>query len=295
MEKQTNYNMEKILPIGEYIEKGINSLEENLSFLWGSIDDGISWIVENMNDLFLAIPFVVILVLIAFIAYYVKAGNKMFTKAGLKKAYGLTIFVILGLLLIWAMGYWEEAIQTTTLVLVSTIIALILGIPFGIWSAKSNTADTIIRPILDFMQTMPAFVYLIPAIFFFSVGNTPGVIATVIFSLPPSVRLTNLGIRNVPGDVIEAGRAFGANENQILYKIQLPLAMPTILAGINQVILLALSMVVIASMVGARGLGSIVYQGIQQNDIAKGFESGLGIVVLAMILDRITQSIGSKK
>jgi len=287
--------MEKILPIGEYIEKGINSLEQNLSFLWSAIDDGISWLVENMNDLFLAIPVVVILVLIALIAYYVKAGNKMFTKSGLKKAYGLTIFVILGLLLIYAMGYWEEAIQTTTLVLVSTIIALILGIPFGIWSAKSNTADTIIRPILDFMQTMPAFVYLIPAIFFFSVGNTPGVIATVIFSLPPSVRLTNLGIRNVPGDVIEAGRAFGANENQILFKIQLPLAMPTILAGINQVILLALSMVVIASMVGARGLGSIVYQGIQQNDIAKGFESGLGIVVLAMILDRITQSIGSKK
>jgi len=287
--------MEKILPIGEYIEKGINSLEQNLSFLWRAIDDGISWTVENMNDLFLAIPFIVLLALIAFIAYYVKAGNKMFTKAGLKNAYGLTIFVILGLLLIYAMGYWEEAIQTTTLVIVSTIIALILGIPFGIWSAKSNTADTIIRPVLDFMQTMPAFVYLIPAIFFFSVGNTPGVIATVIFSLPPSVRLTNLGIRNVPGDVIEAGRAFGANENQILYKIQLPLAMPTILAGINQVILLALSMVVIASMVGARGLGSIVYQGIQQNDIAKGFESGLGIVVLAMILDRITQSIGSKK
>lgn len=287
--------MEKILPIGEYIEKGINSLEQNLSFLWRGIDNGISWIVENMNDLFLAIPFVILLAVIAFIAFYVKAGNKMFTKAGLKKAYGLTIFVILGLLLIYAMGYWEEAIQTTTLVIVSTIIALILGIPFGIWSAKSNTADTIIRPVLDFMQTMPAFVYLIPAIFFFSVGNTPGVIATVIFSLPPSVRLTNLGIRNVPGDVIEAGQAFGANENQILYKIQLPLAMPTILAGINQVILLALSMVVIASMVGAKGLGAIVYQGIQQNDIAKGFESGLGIVVLAMILDRITQSIGTKK
>lgn len=287
--------MEKILPIGEYIEKGINSLEQNLSFLWSAIDDGISWAVENLNDVFLSIPFIVFLILIAIAAYYVKAGKKSFTKAGLKKAYGLTIFVILGLLLIFAMGYWEEAIQTTTLVLVSTIIALILGIPFGIWAAKSNTADTIIRPILDFMQTMPAFVYLIPAIFFFSVGNTPGVIATVIFSLPPSVRLTNLGIRNVPGDVIEAGRAFGANENQILFKIQLPLAMPTILAGINQVILLALSMVVIASMVGAKGLGAIVYQGIQQNDIAKGFESGLGIVVLAMILDRITQSIGSKK
>jgi len=287
--------MEKILPIGEYIEKGINALEQNLSFLWRAIDNGISWTVESMNDLFLAIPFVILLVLIAFIAYYVKSGPKMFTKAALKNAYGLTVFVILGLLLIYAMGYWKEAIQTTTLVIVSTIIALILGIPFGIWSAKSNRADTIIRPILDFMQTMPAFVYLIPAIFFFSVGNTPGVIATVIFSLPPAVRLTNLGIRNVPGDVIEAGQAFGANENQILFKIQLPLAMPTILAGINQVILLALSMVVIASMVGARGLGSIVYQGIQQNDIAKGFESGLGIVVLAMILDRITQSIGTKK
>lgn len=287
--------MEKILPIGEYIEKGINSLEQNLSFLWRAIDDGISWAVENLNDILLSIPFIVLLILIAIAAYYVKAGKKSFKKSGFKKAYGLTIFVILGLLLIYAMGYWEEAIQTTTLVLVSTIIALILGIPFGIWAAKSNTADTIIRPVLDFMQTMPAFVYLIPAIFFFSVGNTPGVIATVIFSLPPSVRLTNLGIRNVPGDVIEAGRAFGANENQILFKIQLPLAMPTILAGINQVILLALSMVVIASMVGAKGLGAIVYQGIQQNDIAKGFESGLGIVVLAMILDRISQSIGTKK
>jgi len=271
--------MEKILPIGEYIEKGINSLEENLSFLWGSIDDGISWIVENMNDLLLAIPIVVILLLIAFIAYYVKAGNKMFTKAGLKKAYGLTIFVILGLLLIWAMGYWEEAIQTTTLVLVSTIIALILGIPFGIWSAKSNTADTIIRPILDFMQTMPAFVYLIPAILFFGVGNVPGIVATVIFALPPAVRLTNLGIRGVQEDVVEASIAFGSTKRQLLYKVQIPLAMPTILAGVNQVIMLSLSMVVIAS------------RGILKADVGLGFEAGLGIVILAIILDRLTQSL----
>ncbi|WP_246222886.1 ABC transporter permease [Draconibacterium halophilum] len=197
-------------------------------------------------------------------------------------------------MLIWAMGYWEEAIQTTTLVIVATIIALLFGIPLGIWAARSNTANAIIRPILDLMQTMPAFVYLIPAIFFFSVGNTPGVIATVIFSLPPAVRLTSLGIRNVPSDVIEAGHAFGATDKQILFKIQLPLAKTTILAGINQVILLALSMVVIASMVGAKGLGAIVYQGIQQNDIAKGFESGLGIVVLAIILDRITQAVAKK-
>jgi glycine betaine/proline transport system permease protein len=180
-------------------------------------------------------------------------------------------------------------------VLVATFISLLLGIPLGILSARNKTADMIIRPILDFMQTMPAFVYLIPAIFFFSVGNTPGIIATVIFSLPPAVRLTSLGIKNVPSDVVEAGHAFGATEDQILYKIQLPLAMPTILTGVNQVILLSLSMVVIASMVGARGLGSIVYQGIQQNDIAKGFESGLGIVILAIILDRITQSFANKK
>jgi len=287
--------MEKIIPLGEYIERGINALETNFSFLWRAIDDGISWTVSFMNDFFLAIPFVVFLLVVATVAYYAKSRGRLFSREGLKRGVGLTLFVVFGFFLIYGMGYWKEAVQTITLVLVSTAIALLLGIPFGILSAKSNIADAIVKPVLDFMQTMPAFVYLIPAIFFFSVGNTPGVIATVIFSVPPAVRLTNLGIRNVPGDVVEAGRAFGANEKQILYKIQLPLAMPTILAGINQVILLALSMVVIASMVGAKGLGSLVYQGIQQNDIAKGFESGLGIVILAIVLDRITQAVANKK
>ncbi len=286
--------MEKLIDIGKYIEIGINALEENFSGLWSAIDNVISWTVDIINDVFLGIPFYVIILLITLGAYYAKAGKKSFKKEGLKNAASLTLFVVFGLLLVWAMGYWKEAVQTTTLVIVATVIALILGIPLGIWTARSNTANAIIRPILDFMQTMPAFVYLIPAIFFFSVGNTPGVIATVIFSLPPAVRLTSLGIRNVPFDVIEAGYAYGATEKQILFKIQLPLAKTTILAGINQVILLALSMVVIASMVGARGLGSVVYQGIQQNDIAKGFEAGLGIVVLAIILDRITQSVAKK-
>jgi glycine betaine/proline transport system permease protein len=286
--------MEKLIDLGKYIESGINKLEENFSGLWGAIDDLISWTVEGMNDILLVIPFYVIIVLIALGAYYAKAGKSAFKKEGLKNGSGLAAFVVFGLLLIFGMGYWEESIQTTTLVIVSTLIALLFGIPLGIVAARNKTSDAIIRPILDLMQTMPAFVYLIPAIFFFSVGNTPGVIATVIFSLPPAVRLTSLGIKNVPSDVIEAGRAFGATEKQILFKIQLPLAKPTILAGINQVILLALSMVVIASMVGAKGLGSIVYQGIQQNDIAKGFESGLGIVILAIILDRITQSIAKK-
>lgn len=286
--------MEKIIDLGKYIESGINKLEENFSGLWGAIDDLISWTVDGMNDVLLAIPFYAIIILIALGAYYAKAGKTVFKKEGIKKGGGMAAFVIFGLLLIYGMGYWKESLQTTTLVIVATVIALFWGIPLGILAARSKTADVIIRPILDLMQTMPAFVYLIPAIFFFSVGNTPGVIATVIFSLPPAVRLTSLGIKNVPADVIEAGRAFGATEKQILFKIQLPLARPTILAGINQVILLALSMVVIASMVGAKGLGSIVYQGIQQNDIAKGFESGLGIVILAIILDRITQAIAKK-
>ncbi|MFA5650215.1 MAG: proline/glycine betaine ABC transporter permease [Proteiniphilum sp.] len=284
-----------MIDLGKYIEIGINALEENLSFLWGAIDDSISWTVDQLSGLLLSIPFVVFLLIVILLAYYAKSGRMMFKKEGLKKGAGLVSFVVIGLVLIYAMGYWQEAMHTTTLVLVATFIALILGIPFGILAAKSRSADLVIRPILDFMQTMPAFVYLIPAIFFFSVGNTPGIVATVIFSLPPAVRLTSLGIRNVPNDVVEAGRAFGATEKQILYKIELPLAMPTILTGVNQVILLALSMVVIASMVGARGLGSVVYQGIQQNDIAKGFESGLGIVILAIILDRITQSFANKK
>ena len=286
--------MDKLIDLGKYIEQGINVLEESLSGLWGAIDDVISWTVDFLNDTFLAIPFIVIIAFVTFGAYYANAGKLAFKKEGFKKGVGLALFVVFGLLLIWAMGYWKEAIQTTTLVIVATIIALLFGIPLGIWAARSNMANAIIRPILDLMQTMPAFVYLIPAIFFFSVGNTPGVIATVIFSLPPAVRLTSLGIRNVPADVIEAGHAFGATDKQILFKIQLPLAKTTILAGINQVILLALSMVVIASMVGAKGLGAIVYQGIQQNDIAKGFESGLGIVVLAIILDRITQAVAKK-
>ncbi|MRT93546.1 proline/glycine betaine ABC transporter permease [Ancylomarina sp. 16SWW S1-10-2] len=286
--------MEKLIDLGTYIESGINKLEENFSGLWGAIDDVITWTVDGMNDILLGIPFYVIIVLVALAAYYANAGKNAFKVEGLKKGSGMAIFVILGLFLIFAMGYWKESIQTTTLVLVSTLIALLFSIPLGILAARSKTADVIIRPMLDLMQTMPAFVYLIPAIFFFSVGNTPGVVATVIFSLPPAVRLTSLGIKNVPSDVIEAGRAFGATEKQILFKIQLPLAKPTILAGINQVILLALSMVVIASMVGAKGLGSIVYQGIQQNDVAKGFESGLGIVILAIILDRVTQAIAKK-
>ncbi|HMB97666.1 MAG TPA: ABC transporter permease subunit, partial [Balneolaceae bacterium] len=163
----------------------------------------------------------------------------------------------------------------------------------GIWASKNDTVEKIVRPILDFMQTMPAFVYLIPAVLFFQLGKVPGVVATLVFATPPAVRLTNLGIRQVPEEIKEAALAFGSNSRQMLYKVELPVALPTILAGVNQTIMLALSMVVIASLIGAGGLGQPVLVGIQQLNIGLGFEGGIAIVILAIFLDRVTQSLGT--
>lgn len=239
--------------------------------------------------------------------YYYRKAKKygLFNKSGFAEAgvKSLTYFVILLVFLIFVNKefsyvvvledtYWEETMLTFALVVASAILALLIGIPLGIWAAKRDRVDNTIRPILDFMQTMPPFVYLIPAILFFSVGNVPGVVATVVFALPPGVRFTSLGIRNVQPDVVEAAWSFGASNKQLLYKVQLPLAKSTILAGVNQVIMLSLSMVVIASMVGAAGLGQAVYKGILTANIALGFEAGMGIVVVAIILDRITQALG---
>ena len=182
---------------------------------------------------------------------------------------------------------------TLALVITSVLIALAIGVPLGILAAKSDLAGKIIRPILDFMQTLPAFVYLIPAVLFFRLGEVPGVIATLIFSLPPAVRLTNLGIRQVPKEVREAALSFGSNRRQLLFKAELPVAMPTIMAGVNQTIMLALSMVVIAGMIGAGGLGNEVLKGITQLRIDIGFEAGIAIVILAIFLDRVTQHLGT--
>jgi glycine betaine/proline transport system permease protein len=212
-----------------------------------------------------------------------------------KTGKGTAIFTFIGLFLIQSMDLWSETMQTLALVTSSALLALIIGIPLGIWSSKSNTVNKVMRPILDFMQTMPAFVYLIPAVLFFGLGKVPGAVATIIFSMPPAVRLTNLAIRQVPEDVVEASRSFGSTSSQMLFKVELPIATPTILAGINQTIMLALSMVVISSMIGAGGLGKKVLNGITQYKIGMGFESGLAVVILAMILDRITQSLGKKK
>ncbi|WP_372753119.1 ABC transporter permease [Labilibaculum sp.] len=284
--------MEKI-NIGKYVESGIEWLSIKGAPVFDAITNGVESLVEGFQNILLAPhPFVVIF-LIAALAYYLGTSKgSLLKKEGWKEAGGMFVFTIFGLLLLWGMHFWEETMQTLSLVIISTFIALLIGIPLGIWSARSNRAQRTIRPILDFMQTMPAFVYLIPAILFFSVGNVPGVVATVVFALPPGVRLTNLGIRNVPKEVVEAAYSFGSTPRQVLYKVQIPLAKSSILAGVNQVIMLSLSMVVIASMVGAAGLGEKVYTGILKADIGLGFEAGLGIVILAIILDRISQFLG---
>ena len=202
------------------------------------------------------------------------------------------LFTTLSLLLIFATGFWDQMIVTLGLTLSSTIVSLVLGIPLGIWAAKSKWVAAIVRPILDLMQTMPAFVYLIPAAMLFGLGRVPGILSTVIFAMPPAVRLTSLGIRHVNREIVEAGQAFGCTPWQLLYKVQFPNALPSIMQGVNQTIMMALSMVIIASMVGAGGLGNDVLASIQRLDIGLGFESGLSVVLLAIILDRITESFG---
>jgi glycine betaine/proline transport system permease protein len=208
---------------------------------------------------------------------------------------GFGVLTAIALWLVNHMGLWGAMMETLSLVIASTLMAMIIGLPLGVAMARRDSVAAIVRPILDLMQTMPAFVYLIPAAMFFGLGAVPGAIATVIFAMPPVVRLTNLGIRQVHAEFIEAGNAFGCTATQLLFKVQLPNAMPSIMAGINQTIMLSLSMVVIASMIGAGGIGNTVLTGIQRLDVGTGFEGGLAVVILAVILDRLTQSLGKPR
>lgn len=208
---------------------------------------------------------------------------------------GVAVFSLAGLALVWGMGLWIPTVESLALALAATLFALVAGIPLGIAAARSSWVDQVLRPFLDLMQTMPAFVYLIPAVIFFGLGEVPGAMATLIFSMPPAVRLTALGIRQVPGEIVEAAQAFGSTSWQMLVKAQLPIALPTILAGVNQTIMLSLSMVVIAGMIGAGGLGSVVLGGITQMKLGLGFEGGLAVVILAIYLDRVTQALGKKR
>ena len=206
---------------------------------------------------------------------------------------GFALFSLLGLNLVLFMGLWEPMIATLALVVTASLLALLIGLPIGVLAARQRTIWSLVRPVLDLMQTMPAFVYLIPAVMFFSTGQVPSVIATLIFSMPPVVRLTVLGIREVPADRLEAGLSFGCSPSQLLWKVQLPSALPTLMAGVNQTIMLSLSMVVIASMIGGGGLGDVVLRGIQQLNVGLGFVGGLAVVILAVILDRLTQSLAT--
>lgn len=275
-------NMDYRFNIGQYIEQAINWLTDNFTGFFNALNTGIGGVIGGLQAVLSFIPFWIMIALIAVLAWR-KAGK------------GVAIFTVLGLLLIHNLEFWEETMETLALVLSSTFIALLIGVPLGVWSANSNRCNSILRPILDFMQTMPAFVYLIPAVLFFGLGPVPGAFATVIFAMPPVVRLTNLGIRQVPESIVEATRSFGATNSQLLFKVQLPLAMPTILTGVNQTIMMSLSMVVIAAMIAAGGLGEIVLKGITQMKIGLGFEGGIAVVILAIILDRITQGVTKKK
>ncbi|MGH4117561.1 ABC transporter permease [Clostridium sp.] len=271
------------LPIVKWADMLVAWLRENAQWFFEPIKDLLDGIVTGLSDALIAIPPLVFILLVVALTIFLT-----------KKKWGLSVFALLGLLLIQNLGYWEQTMLTLSLILTSSSISILIGVPVGIWMSKNKTVQNIITPVLDFMQTMPAFVYLIPAVSFFGIGMVPGIIASVIFAMPPVVRLTNLGIRQVSEELIEAANAFGSTPTQKLFKVQLPLAKNTIMAGVNQTIMLSLSMVVIASMIGADGLGVEVFRAVTRNEAGQGFASGIAIVILAMILDRITQALNKK-
>lgn len=270
------------LPVGRGFAAAVNWLDDRLAPLFGLVQYVVLTSVRTLESFLIAVPEPIMIALLALIAWRLTGRS-------------VAIFTFVGFIIIVGMGLWVATMQTLALIIVSTVIALGIGIPIGILASRYHLLNRAIRPVLDFMQTLPAFVYLIPAILFFAIGRVPAVIATVIFAMPPVIRLTNLGIRQVPAEVVEAAKAFGSTDNQLLIKVQLPMALPTIMAGINQTIMLSLSMVVIASMVGAPGLGKEVLYGVTQLNIAIGFESGLAVVLVAMFLDRVTEALGKSK
>jgi glycine betaine/proline transport system permease protein len=268
------------LPLGDAVEALVDWIEDYCSGLLDAISAGLQFLVDGLQNILLFVPAPVLILLITVLVWFVTRRDTR-----------LAAITALGLLLIWNLELWDLSMLTLALVITSTVLALAIAIPLGIASARSEPLNAALRPVLDFMQTMPSFVYLIPAVIFFGLGSVPAIIATVIFAMPPALRLTNLGIRQVPAELIEVADAFGTTPRQKLIKVQLPVALPTIMAGVNQCIMLALSMTVIASMIGAGGLGYQVLVGIQRVDIGMGFEAGLAIVIIAVILDRITQNV----
>ncbi|WP_139692271.1 ABC transporter permease [Sporolactobacillus terrae] len=271
----------KIL-IGHWADLLIQFITDHFEGFFGYIASGIQSFVDSLVWIFaLMTPIVFILICVA-IAFW-------------RRGIGVALFTLIGLVLIYDLGYWAHAMQTFALVLTSVVLSILIGFPLGILAGINKTFHRIMTPILDFMQTMPSFVYLIPAIFLFGTGMPPGVVATIVFAMPPTIRMTGLGIRQVPSDLIEASDAFGSTTWQKLFKVQIPIAAPTVMAGVNQSIMLSLSMVVVASLVGAPGLGADVYLAVTSLRTDIGVEAGLAIVIIAIMLDRISQNTRNKK
>ncbi len=270
------------IPLGDAIAATINFLVDNFSFLTKAFSKFTGSGLELLESGLLWLPPWVFIIIVAAFAYYMTRKR------------GIAVFALLGLGLIWNMGLWDSTVSTIALVLIATLIAIMIGIPLGIASAMSQVVYRIVMPILDVMQTMPAFVYLIPAIPFFGLGKVAAIFSTVVFAMPPAIRLTCLGIKQVPSELVECADAFGSDRWQKLFKLELPLATPTIMAGVNQTVMLALSMVVIAAMIGAKGLGGEVWKAIQRLQMGYGFEAGIGIVIVAILLDRVLQRVGIK-
>lgn len=268
------------LPLDDWIEWLVKDLlVPTLRPVFRAMEWPVDRILQGFETGLLAIPFLVFLIVGCLIAWRV-AGRRV------------ALFTGLAMIFIDAVGIWAESMTTLSMVMTSVLFCALVGVPIGIWAGRSDRFASGIRPVLDIMQTTPAFVYLVPVVMLFGVGMVPGVIATIIFSMPPIIRLTNLGIRQVPEDLVEAGQAFGATPRQILFEIQVPLALRSILAGLNQTLMLSLSMVVIAALIGAEGLGLIVFQGIGRLDVGLAALGGIGIVLIAIVLDRLTQAVG---
>lgn len=263
------------IPLGKWIESFINLITDTFQGFFDVFSGATEFLLDGLTSLLLwTNPFVLIVIFCA-IAFYIQRSWK------------LVIFVFISLILVINMGYWKETIETFSLVIFSAVICVLIGVPIGIKAAHNPKIYTFLRPVLDLMQTIPTFVYLIPTMILFGLGVVPGLISTIIFALPSPIRLTYLGISEVPKNLIEAGESFGATPLQKLFRIELPAALPTIMAGITQCIMLSLSMVVVAAMVGAPGLGAPVLRALSSANVSKGFEAGLAIVIIAILLDRV--------
>ncbi|WP_127753248.1 proline/glycine betaine ABC transporter permease [Devosia sp. 1566] len=272
-----------LLPFSDWINVLVREwLVPNFRPFFRALQVPVTLILDWLDTFFNTVPMMAFTAVLAFVAWRL-VGR------------GMAIFTLLALLFIDLIGLWPETMTTLSMIVTSVLFCVVLGIPMGIAAARSDRVLTVVRPVLDIMQTIPSFVYLVPIVMLFGVGMAPGIVATIIFALPPIVRLTNLGIRNVRGDLIEAAEAFGSTPWQMLISVQLPLALRTIMAGLNQTLMLALSMVVITSMIGAGGLGLTVYTGLGRLDVGGATAGGLAIVLLAIILDRITQALGESQ